>query len=407
MEAEIHSTVLWWAFGLALVLGVVANKTNFCTMGAVSDMVNMGDMARMRSWVWAMAVAIIGVSVLEYLGMVDMSLTTDNATSNPPYRTPALVWPRYILGGLIFGIGMTLGSGCGNKNLIRIGGGNLKSIFVVAMIGATAWAMIFTNFSYNAFLSWMTPISPDLSNSGISAQDAGSIIAGVTGMEDATALRLGLGVAVFAALGFWVFKSSEFRGNWELLIGGTVVGAVVVAAWWVTAGAMGQELLEEAEMADTRPFALGAQSFTFIAPAAHLGEYLRTGFSASMVTFGLVAASGVVAGSLLWSVVSRSFRIEWFVNVKDFINHMIGAAMMGIGGVLAMGCTVGQAISGASTLALGSFITFGSIVLGSTLTMKFIYYRMLYEDAGVYDVLITSLADVRLVPDSMRKLEAL
>lgn len=126
MEAQ--SFFLWSTFVIAFVMGAVVNKTNFCTMGAVSDLVNMNDTSRMRAWILAATVALIGVLILEALGRADLSSTL------PPYRASEFQWGRYILGGLLFGIGMTLASGCGNKTLIRIGGGNIKSIFVFVII---------------------------------------------------------------------------------------------------------------------------------------------------------------------------------------------------------------------------------------------------------------------------------
>lgn len=113
-----------------------------------------------------------------------------------------------------------------------------------------------------------------------------------------------------------------------------------------------------------------------------------------------------MAGSLVWALLSRSFRIEWFASKSDVINHVLDAILMGIGGVLAMGCTVGQAITGVSTLAIGSFIAFAGIVLGSALTMKVQFYQMMYEDEATFGkALLTSLVDLRLLPESLRKLE--
>jgi hypothetical protein len=117
---------------------------------------------------------------------------------------------------------------------------------------------------------------------------------------------------------------------------------------------------------------------------------------------------GVILGSLLWSVISKGFRIEWFASFKDFIVHMIGAALMGFGGVLGLGCTIGQGITGVSTLALGSFLVFASIVFGSALTMKMQYYKLLYEeDATFFKSLITALVDFKMLPSGLRKLEAM
>ncbi len=130
--AESLSFFLWSTFVISVILGVVVNKTNFCTMGAVSDMGNIGDYGRFRAWLLAIAVATIGGSVLEYIGLV-------NATETfPPYRGNQLIYIENILGGLLFGIGMTFASGCGNKTLIRIGGGNIKSILVFINNGLIA-----------------------------------------------------------------------------------------------------------------------------------------------------------------------------------------------------------------------------------------------------------------------------
>jgi hypothetical protein len=135
--------------------------------------------------------------------------------------------------------------------------------------------------------------------------------------------------------------------------------------------------------------------------------YAAEGFASRYLTFGVMAVFGVVLGSLFWAIISRGFRVEWFVNLRDFINHVIGGALMGIGGVLALGCTVGQGITGISTLALGSFLAFGGIVLGSAMTMKIQYYKMVYEDEASFGkAFVTALVDFKLLPSGMRKLEA-
>ena len=122
-----------------------------------------------------------------------------------------------------------------------------------------------------------------------------------------------------------------------------------------------------------------------------------------MLTFGLLAALGVVAGSFFWSIVSKSFRIEWFASLGDFVNHFIGAILMGFGGTLALGCTIGQGITGVSTLALGSFMTLIAIIFGSAMTMKIQLYKMVYDDASFFSSLVTGLADLKLLPSSLRK----
>ena len=409
-----QSLFLWAAFAIALVMGAVVNKTNFCTMGAVSDLVNIGDSGRFRAWLLAIAVALLGVALLEPMGLVNPG------DSFPPYRGGELLWAEHLLGGLLFGIGMTLASGCGNKCLIRIGGGNLKSIMVMLVIGGIAYFMVTpfpgsdkTLFSL-LFYDWIRPLSVNVGAS----QDLGTLLGG----ESAATARMVIGAVLGVLLLLFVFKAADFRSSYDNVLGGLVVGLAIVAAWYVTTNVIIEadgEMLsmggyyeqwdmladsDEGKPEQGRP--LSPQSFTFINPMGQTVGYASGGFNRSLLTFGVMAFLGVIAGSLLWSLLSRSFRIEWFSSFGDFINHLVGATLMGFGGTLALGCTIGQGITGISTLAVGSFITFVAIVFGSALTMKIQYYKMVYEEeAGFFKALVAALADFHLLPDSLRKLE--
>ena len=304
--------------------------------------------------------------------------------SFPPYRQGNLVWLENVLGGVLFGIGMTLASGCGNKTLIRIGGGNLTSVMVLGIIGLIAYYMVNpfpgsgkTLYS-TLFYSWTNPTAVALSTN----QDLGAMLFG----DDAATGRMVVGGVIGVLLLAWAFKSADFRSSFDNVLGGLVVGLAVLAAWYVTSNvtvnADGEVLSLQAYVRDWELYApadavrpatagpLAAQSFTFINPMGQTLGYAASGFDRTLLTFGIMAFAGVVVGSLLWSLVSRSFRIEWFASARDFVNHLIGAILMGFGGVLAMGCTVGQGITGISTLALGSILTFVAIVLGSAVTMK-------------------------------------
>ncbi len=362
MEFGIHQQVLGFALVSGMILGAVAGKTNFCTMGAVSDWVNMGDTGRLRAWLLAIALAMLGVAVLEATGRIDIG-----TASFPPYRSPNLAWLRHLLGGLMFGIGMTLASGCGNKTLVRLGGGNLKSLVVLAVAAACAYAMLWTDFYEAAFGAWIGPTSINLAAAGKSSQALGEL----TGIGNAP-----FGVALALALLAFVFSSRDFRASPDHILGGAVIGVAVCAAWYVTGGAMGQAWKEYADFAEVRPLRVATQSFTFISPMGDLARYLTSPGDSSLLNFGIMALLGVIAGSFLHALLTRSFRIEWFVNTGDFANHVAGAALMGIGGVLAMGCSVGQAITGVSTLALGSLLTLLAIVAGAAATMKYQYWRL-------------------------------
>ena len=374
MEFNVHHQVLIAVFAVAVVLGAVVNKTNFCTMGAVSDWVNMGDSGRMRAWLLAMAIAIAGVTVLETAGMVSLAGETF-----PPYRTANFGWLRYLVGGALFGIGMTLGSGCGNKTLVRVGAGNLKSLVVLAIAASMAYLMLWTPFYEKLFHPWVSATTIDLAQHGVNSQELGAVIAGMFGLQPSRTLNAAVGALLALALFIHVFRSADFRGSFDNLLGGAAVGLAVLVGWYLTGGPLGQAWKEYAEFATQVPSRVQVQSYTFISPMGDTVRYLLNPGTTSLVNFGVVALAGVIFGSFIYALVAKSFRLEWFVSVKDFANHAVGGVLMGVGGVLAMGCTVGQAITGMSTLAIGSMLTFLAIVIGAAGTMKYQYWRMMQE----------------------------
>lgn len=415
-----QSFFLWSTFILAIVLGVVANKTNFCTMGAVSDLVNMGDSGRIRAWVLAATTALIGVVILESLGMVNLSSTL------PPYRGSEFQWGRYILGGVLFGIGMTFASGCGNKTLLRIGGGNIKSIFVFVVVAVIAYYMVDpfkelpSTWYQTYFSSWLGQASISLST----PQDLGSITGNWFGISAIT-MRIVMGTIVAIIALRYIFRDEDFRKSGDNIFAGVTIGIIVLLAWYFTSNvavttedgssSMTQfygewDMLMDSEEGKPKNGStnLQAQSFTFISPIGQMFGYISSSLSSAFLTFGVVSVLGVIVGSFIWTMITRSFRIEWFNSFKDFYMHMIGAVLMGFGGVLGLGCTIGQSITGVSTLALGSFLVFISIVFGSAITMKIQYYQMVYEEEATFiKSLLSSLVDMKLLPASMRKLDAI
>ena len=359
------NTVLWLAFAISFVLGAIGQKTHFCTLGAVSDIVNMGEWSRMRMWLLAIGVAILGAGALHATGQIDLGKSI--------YRTANFTWLSYLVGGLSFGVGMVLASGCGSKTLIRIGAGNLKSVFVFIVLGLVAYMTmrgVLGVFRVNV-----------LDKAAINfpgGQDIPALLTGV-GMAPTTAfslavLAIGGGVTAFCLLkrDFWTLDN---------LLGGLGTGLAVVAAWYVS-GHIGYlaehpETLEEAFIATNSG---RMESLTFVAPQAYLLELLMLWSDTSRkMTFAIASVLGVIAGSGGWALLTRTFRWEGFVSLEDTANHLIGAALMGFGGVTAMGCTVGQGISGFSTLALGSIVTFLAIVAGAAGMMKFQYWRIMRE----------------------------
>ncbi|MGD9952953.1 MAG: YeeE/YedE family protein [Burkholderiales bacterium] len=354
--AQLVPYVTGGAFALAFVFGAVGNKTDFCTMGAVSDWVNMGDKNRMRMWLLAIAVAILGASALQLAGAVDLSKSI--------YPGPSFTWLSYLVGGFLFGVGMTLGSGCGSKTLIRIGGGNLKSLVVFVFLGIAAYMTL-----RGLFGAFRAGVLDPVSVTFASGQDLPSLL----GVHRAIPAAL-IGGGLLA----YVYASKDFRSSFDYTLGGVVTGLVVVGGWYVS-GVVGYveehpETLQEAFVATNTG---RMESFSFVSPMAYTLEYLMFWTDASkIVTYGIASALGVIAGSAAYALATRKFRWEGFRDAEDTANHVIGGILMGFGGITALGCTVGQGITGVSTLALGSFLTFGAIVAGAAATMKYQYWRM-------------------------------
>ncbi len=364
---NLAALVAWSGFGLAFVFGAVANRTNFCTMGAISDVVNMGSWGRMRMWILAIAVAILGAQALALAGQVDLAKSI--------YTRPSLGWLSYVLGGFAFGVGMTLGSGCGNKTLVRVGGGSLKSVVVLFFLAASAYMTLKGLFGvWRA--GWIDPVAIDLGARGIAGQDLPTLAAAASGAGRRT-LQVAITLLVAAALLVFVFKDRDFRTSADHVIGGLVAGLVVVAGWYVT-GHLGYG--ENPETLENTFFGTNTrtiESLSFVAPAAYLLELLLLWSDKSLaVTFGVASALGIVAGSAAYALASKSFRWEGFASTEDTANHIVGGILMGFGGVLALGCTIGQGITGLSTLAAGSVLATAAIVAGSWATMKYQVWRL-------------------------------
>ena len=363
-------TVAWLSFAVAFVLGAISARTQFCTLGAISDLVNIGDGTRMRMWVLAMAVAIIGAQGLYAADVIDLSKSF--------YVRPAFTWLSYLVGGLMFGIGMTLASGCGSRTLVRIGGGNLKSIVVFAFLGIAAY-MTMKGLTGVWRVAYLDSINIDLAGRGASTQTLGALAAALTGAPQKT---LQIGIALVLAVGMvgYVIRSEDFRKSGDAWLGGLGYGLAVTAGWFITAKIGFGENHETLEMLFFGTNSRAAESLTFVAPIGYSLELLMLWSDKSLaVTFGIASILGMILGSLAYAIVFKRFRIEGFVNAEDTRNHIVGALLMGLGGVTAMGCTIGQGVTGVSTLALGSFLAVASMLLGCWATLKYEYWKMMRE----------------------------
>jgi len=349
-EFPLGPIVALLGFGLGLVFGATAQRTNFCTMGAISDMVFFDDKNRFRAWMLTIAVAILGSQTLHQLGVVDLESSI--------YLSPSLGWAGAIVGGLMFGFGMTLASGCGNKTLVRLGAGNLKSLVVAIVLGIFAY-MTLRGLIGLARVQLEAMSNLDLEQAGFETQGLPDLLAGATGLPlDATRWLLTLCLA--GALLWYCFKSSAFRASPRDIAAGLIIGALIPFGWLVT-GVVGYDDFEPTPLA----------SFTFVAPTGESLVYLMT-FTGAMINFGIATVGGVVVGSFLMAQATRSFQIESFTTASDMIRHMVGGALMGTGGVMALGCMIGQGITGMSTLALGSLIALLSIICGGIFGLKYL-----------------------------------
>lgn len=349
MDLSTAQKVALIGFSLGGLFGAIAAKTNFCTMGAISDWVNMGDKGRMRAWLTAMAVAILGTQGLVIAGRADLAGSIS--------LQPNFSWLACLAGGFLFGIGMTLASGCGQRSLVRMGTGNLKSLVVVLIMGFTA----FTTFKgLLAFLprDVLWPVQIKLADSGIADQSLAAMLGGGAAVRTTLALFIGLGLLWYA------FKDADFRGSRDNVLAGFSIGLIVTAGWAATA-VFGKDEFDPVPV----------ESMSFVLPAGNAVNYLMT-WTGSSINFGIATVLGMIAGAFAYSLASGTFRFEAFRTCEDMGRHVIGAVLMGVGGILGFGCTIGQGVSGVSTLSAGAFLTLAAIIIGSALTMKVEYHRM-------------------------------
>ena len=359
----LHTHVLWGSFALAMLFGAIAQRTHFCTMGAVADIVNIGDWTRMRMWVMAIGVAIIGFNSMVALGWIEASKSL--------YAGPRLMWLSAIVGGAMFGFGMVLASGCGSKTLVRIGSGNLKSLVVLVVLGVAAFATL-KGVTAVARVFTVDTVFVTLA----SGQDLPSLAAPLFGQSTGWTAAL-LGWMIGGSFMIWALARPEGRTA-EALLAGLGIGAVIVGVWWLSGrhGHVAEDpnTLQEAFIATNSQ---RMESLSFVAPVAFTLDWLMF-FSdqSKLLTLGIVSTFGVAVGSWAVAVATRSFRWEGFRSAEDTANHLIGAVLMGVGGVTALGCTVGQGLSGVSTLSMGSFTALAAIIGGAVAALKYQMWRV-------------------------------
>ncbi len=342
--------VLAIGFALGLVFGASIQRSNYCTMGAISDIILMDDSRRARAAALSIAVALVASQALDALGFADLSRSI--------YRTPTLGWLGAIIGGGAFGFGMVLAGGCGSRILVRAGAGNLKSLVAVLVLGITA-LMTLRGLIAAIRRPFEQATQIDLKSTGIASQGLPDLLARATGLSSSlwqAVLTLALGLGLSA----WALASPALRRDGKLLVAAFVIGLTIPAAWAATSWGA-RDPFETMQVA----------GLSFVAPIGEGLQYLMF-FTGASLGFGAATVGGMLAGSFLAAAVAGQLRLEGFRDTPDLIRHIFGGMLMGVGGVLALGCTVGQGLSGLSTLALGSFIAVASIVGGAVLALRWL-----------------------------------
>jgi uncharacterized membrane protein YedE/YeeE len=344
---------------IGFVFGWIVYRADFCTMGSISDFMSFGDFRRFRAWILAGVVSVIGAQLLQVAGAVDLSKSMYLATN--------LNWFGNLLGGLMFGFGMVLAGGCASKNLARFGGGDLRSLVTLLVLGL---------FAYMAIGGLLGPIRSrvdqataiNLANLQVQTQSIGTLAGHY--------LRLGaaradlIAAIVIAGVGLaYCFLDGAFRTSPKHVWSGIGIGLCVVAGWALTGLAFD-------EMTDkpTAPISL-----TYVRPTGDTLEWLQRFTAAPMPGFGVATVLGAILGAFIAATSAGKFRLTTFAGVQDTLRNLAGAALMGVGGVMALGCTIGQGITGVSTLAIGSFIAFAAIVVGGIAGIKYMERLLMAE----------------------------
>jgi uncharacterized membrane protein YedE/YeeE len=322
---DTHAQVAAAAFGVGLLFGAIARWSGFCLRGAVEDVLTKPDAPRARGFLLAIVVAMVAVQALVMVGTLDIS----KAVVLPSQ----LFWGGALLGGLLFGIGMVLAGGCGTRMLVLAAGGNLRSVVVFFVFGFVAYATI---------RGILAPMRTEM-----------MAMASVNLAKQTLPLLIG-GAVLVAALVFIVWR----RPPAKHLVGGALIGLLVPLGYLVTA-VLGGDEFEPTVVESINVTRGGGDSLI----------YLLT-WTGSKINFGIAFVGGVLVGALVVSLAQRDFRLVGFEQPADMLRYAAGGALMGVGGVLALGCTVGNGLTGIASLAPTSFIALPAMVLAAAATMK-------------------------------------
>lgn len=329
--------MIYFGLLIGLVFGSVGLLSGFCLNSSVRDWLQNHDGRRIRSFALAMALAILSTQLLSATGFVDLTKTI--------YLQPQFSAPLMFLGGALFGYGMILANGCASRALVLLGRGNLRSLVVVMVIAVTAQMTLKGLLAplRIPLLQW-SQATPAFNSIPAMIEHAGL-------SEPVTHLVAALIVAV--PLLVFAFSYAPFRRDTTQIGAGLAMGALVAAGWFAT-GYLGAD--------DFNP--VPVTSLTFVAPLADSLQYamLSTGLT---MNFGISLVAGVVLGSFITAALTKGYRVEGYTSANHMLRSVAGAGLMGCGGALAYGCSVGQGLTGISTLAIGSFVAVAGILVGA------------------------------------------
>lgn len=324
--------------GGGIALGLAARIGRFCTLGAIEDYLYGSDDRRLRMWLIAIGVAIIGTHVAISLGQFDGADSVYLDRDWNPAGT--------IVGGLLFGYGMALSGNCGYGALARLGGGDLRSFVIVLVMGLSAYFVMSGPLAHVRV--WLFPVE-----TGATSPQGFSQLADNWGISPLTT-AIAVGVALFA----WCLSSAKMRGSPKHIIWGAVVGLAVVSGWvgtyWVATVGFEPEPIE---------------THSFAAPIGDTIFYAMTA-SGNTLSFSVGSIVGVVLGAALGSYSKGHFRWEACEDPRELRRQLFGAALMGPGAILAVGCSVGQGISAFSVLAFSAPIAFAAIFAGAAIGLR-------------------------------------
>jgi len=326
------------------LMGVAGRAGRFCTLAMLEDAFFASDMRRLKSFALAAAVALILTQFLATFGLVNLSESI--------YLTSSIGLGGAIIGGLMFGVGMALVGTCGFGTLVQIGGGNLRAIIVYLVLGISALAAMrgLTEF---VRLTFIDPLSLRLPKG--TAQGLDSLLAPLFGGGSRVFI---VAIAAFGLL-VWSLADAQLIRSPRRLLSGLAVGIAIAFGWFAT-GWLSHDEFDPNRLA----------SLTFVAPLADSILYVAT-LSGSKVDFGIGSVAGVVLGSFVVAIFSGDFRWEACDDARELKRHMVGALLMGTGGIMSMGCTIGQGLSAFSTLAVSAPLTMVAIACGARLGLEF------------------------------------